>query len=58
MQFERVAPIFPVRDIDLAVEHYRNLGFDVHRYEGPDTCGFAVRGGVEFHLAQVKDLEP
>ena len=58
MNFDRVSPVFPVRDIDLAVEHYRKLGFTVRRYEGPDAYAFAERDGIEFHLAQVNDLKP
>ena len=48
--------MFPVRDIDLAVEHYRKLGFTVRLYEGPDAYAFAEREGIELHLAQVDDL--
>lgn len=58
MGFERVSPVFPVRDIDLAIEHYRRLGFTVRRYEGPDAYAFAERDGIEVHLAQVSDLKP
>ncbi len=58
MTFERLAPVFPVRDLELAIDHYQRLGFAVRRYEGPDAYGFAERDGIEFHLAQVDDLEP
>ena len=58
MTFERVSPVFPVRDIALAVEHYRKLGFSVREYEGADAYAFAERDGIEFHLAEVDDLEP
>lgn len=58
MKFERISPVFPVRDIDLAVEHYRTLGFTVERHEGPDRYAFAMRDGIEFHLAQVDNLKP
>ena len=58
MTFERLSPVFPVRDIDLAVEHYGKLGFAVRRYEGADPYAFAERDGIELHLAQVDDLEP
>ena len=56
--FHRLSPVFPVRDIDLAVEHYRKLGFTVRPYEGPDAYAFAERDGIEFHLAQVSGLKP
>jgi hypothetical protein len=58
MRFERLSPVFPVRSIDLAIEHYRKLGFAVRRYEGPDSYAFAERDGIELHLAQVDDLQP
>lgn len=58
MSFERLSPVFPVRDLALAMEHYRKLGFEVRRYEGPDTYAFAERDGIELHLAQVDDLKP
>lgn len=58
MRFDRLSPVFPVRDIDLAVEHYRKLGFVVRNYEGPDAYAFAERDGIEIHLAQVNDLKP
>ena len=58
MGFERISPVFPVRDIDLAVEHYRRLGFSVERYAGPADYAYAQRDGVEIHLTQVNDLKP
>ncbi len=58
MTFHRLSPVFPVRDIDLAVEHYRRLGFAVRLYEGPDAYAFAERDGIEIHLVQVDGLEP
>jgi len=57
VSFDRLAPVFPVRDIDLAVDHYGKLGFAVRRYEGPDAYAFAEREGVEIHLTQVDDLK-
>lgn len=56
--FHRVSPVFPVRDLGMAVEHYRKLGFAVREYEGPDLYAFAKRGGIEVHLAQVDNLKP
>ena len=58
MRFDRLSPVFPVRNIDLAVEHYRKLGFAVRRDEGPDAYAFAERDGVQLHLTQVDDLKP
>ena len=52
----RIAPIFPVHDLDLAMEHYRCLGFAVRRYL-PGGYGFASRDGVEIHLGVVSDAD-
>lgn len=57
-RFRRLAPVFPVRDIDLAVAHYRALGFAVRAYEGPEAYAFAERDGIEFHLVLMDDLKP
>jgi catechol 2,3-dioxygenase-like lactoylglutathione lyase family enzyme len=51
------AAIFPVRDLDAALEHYRQLGFAVHAYEG-GGYGFVRRGPVELHLGEHPDLGP
>lgn len=56
--FHRLSPVFPVRDIHRAAEHYRRLGFVVRLYEGPDAYAFAIRDGIELHLTEVDDLEP
>lgn len=58
VQFHRVAPCFPVRDLQRAIDHYRRLGFSVREYEGPDLYAFAERSGIELHMAQVDDLKP
>ena len=49
----RVAPIFPVHDLDRALEHYARLGFGVRAWAGGDY-GFAVRDGLEIHLGMTK----
>ncbi len=46
---KRVAPIFSVRDLDVALAHYERMGFATRRYSG-GGYGFATRDGVEFHL--------
>lgn len=51
---ERIAPIFAVRDLDVAMEHYRRLGFAVRAYAG-GGYGFALRHGIEIHLGVVPD---
>ncbi len=58
VSFHRIAPVFPVRDLQVAVDHYRRLGFQVREYEGPDAYAFAERGGIQIHLAQVDGLKP
>ena len=50
---KRVAPIFPVRDLDASLNHYRRLGFSVREYQG--VYGMANRDGVELHLGTVPD---
>ena len=58
MTFQRIAPVFPVRNLAVAMAHYEKLGFAVRRYEGPDAYAFAERDGIELHLAEVRDLKP
>ena len=53
----RAAPIFPVRDLDTSLNHYRRLGFSVREYQG-GGYGFANRDGVEIHLGIVPDPTP
>ena len=50
----RIAPIFAVRDLAAALEHYRRLGFSVREYAG-GGYGFAARDNVEIHLGVVAD---
>ena len=52
-----VAPVLPVRDIEAALRHYRQLGFAVRAYGGA-AYGYAQRDGVQLHLAQVEGLDP
>jgi predicted enzyme related to lactoylglutathione lyase len=49
---KRVAPIFAVRDLHRAMEHYQRLGFATREYEG-GGYGFAARDGIEIHLGVV-----
>ena len=50
-QFWQFSPIFPVRDMTAALDHYAALGFDTHPYAGEDDYGFADREGIGLHLA-------
>jgi hypothetical protein len=47
-----VAPIFPVRELAVALAHYARRGFATHPYEG-GGYGFARLGGCEIHLGVV-----
>ena len=54
----RVSPIFPVRDMPRAIEHYRALGFEVEEYSGHDVYAFVRWGLVEIHLTLWVDFDP
>src|SRR5690242_299679 len=62
--FERVAPVFPVRNVARALELYRKLGFKVDAYGEPGTSesdpiyGFLSWGPVELHLSRFAELDP
>ena len=45
----RIAPIFPVRDVAAALDFYARLGFATRAYEGAEY-GFATLDEVELHL--------
>jgi catechol 2,3-dioxygenase-like lactoylglutathione lyase family enzyme len=56
--FARVAPIIPVRNLDVALERYRRLGFAVRAYGGAERYGFVDRGDVSLHLTEWADHDP
>jgi hypothetical protein len=56
--FSTVAPIFPVRDLLAALEHYRRLGFDVRPYDETVEYGFATRDGIQLHFTCQRDHDP
>lgn len=61
VQFERVAPILPVRDVRAALAHYWQLGFTVTAYDeaaADPVYGFLDWNGVSLHLTRVPDLDP
>ncbi|WP_407939322.1 bleomycin resistance protein [Nocardia terrae] len=58
IEFERVAPVIPVLDLDAALDRYRRLGFTAYAYEGQARYGFADRGGVALHLTEWPDHDP
>lgn len=49
-ELRRFCPIFPVRDLRAALEHYTALGFRTEPYADGDFYGFANREGVGLHL--------
>lgn len=51
---KRVAPIFPVRDLNASMAHYQRMGFATRAYEG-GGYGFATRGRAEIHLGLSED---
>jgi hypothetical protein len=57
-KLSRTAPVFPVRDLPRALEHYRSLGFHITVPAEHSDYGFLERDGVEFHLAAAPDLDP
>lgn len=49
---KRIAPIFPVQDLDAAMAHYERLGFTTRAYQGGGYA-YATRDGIEIHLGIV-----
>lgn len=58
INFASVSPILPVRNLDVALERYRRLGFDARGYEGPERYGFVDRGSVQLHLTEWAEHDP
>jgi hypothetical protein len=57
---KRIAPIFPVRDVSVSLQHYGRLGFITREYD-KRGYGYVTRDGVELHLGVVPDdsrIEP
>jgi catechol 2,3-dioxygenase-like lactoylglutathione lyase family enzyme len=52
----RVAPIFPVSDLDAALAYYRRLGFRTRAWRG-GGYGFLTFDGVEIHLGVDPQLD-
>ncbi|GAA5156298.1 hypothetical protein GCM10023321_31770 [Pseudonocardia eucalypti] len=50
--FRDVAPVIPVRDLDAALDRYRQLGFTTRAYSGDARYGYADRGQVSLHLTE------
>jgi hypothetical protein len=58
IDFTSVSPIVPVRNLDIALDRYRRLGFDARAYEGPERYGFVDRGSVSIHLSEWDEHDP
>jgi len=57
-EFRTVAPVFPVADVMRAMEHYRELGFEVTSHDRGTDYAFANRDEVWLHLSRVDGLDP
>jgi hypothetical protein len=55
--FERISPVVPVLDLDVAMDRYRRLGFDVS-WPGGTRCAFVRRGSVTLHLTEWHEHDP
>jgi catechol 2,3-dioxygenase-like lactoylglutathione lyase family enzyme len=62
VEFKRVAPVFPVQSVSIALALYRRLGFEGTAYgeAGADDpeYGFLACGPVTLHLARTPNLDP
>ncbi len=58
IDFTSVSPIVPVRNLDIALNRYRRLGFGARGYEGPERYGFVDRGSVSIHLTEWAEHDP
>ena len=56
--FKDVAPVMPVRDLQAALERYRQLGFEVRAYGHGTGYGYAQRGDVSIHLSEWDEHDP
>jgi DNA-binding MarR family transcriptional regulator/catechol 2,3-dioxygenase-like lactoylglutathione lyase family enzyme len=57
-QFRQFSPIFPVRELAAALDHYATLGFTTEAYDGAHQYGFADRDGTSLHLAADPGHQP
>lgn len=57
IQFQKIAPVVNVTDLDATMDRYRRLGFALEVDEG-GGYGFADRGAVSLHLAESDDADP
>jgi hypothetical protein len=58
VEFQRVAPVIPVLDLEAALERYRRLGFTARAYGHGTGYGFVERDSVSFHLSEWDEHDP
>jgi hypothetical protein len=58
IEFTSLSPVVPVRNLDIALDRYRKLGFAASSYEGPERYGFVDRGSVSMHLSEWDEHDP
>ncbi len=62
LRAESIAPVLPVRDVEVALRRFDRLGFVTKAYrESSDRVppyGFVCFGPGEFHVARVDGLDP
>lgn len=58
IDFTSISPIIPVRDLDIALDRYRRLGFDARAYQGSVRYGYVDRGSVSMHLSEWAEHDP
>jgi len=58
VEFDDVAPVIPVLDLDAAFDRYRRLGFRARAYEGHGRYGFVDRDRVSLHLSEWAEHDP
>lgn len=56
--FASVSPVIPVLDLDVALDRYRALGFDVRAYGHGTGYGYAEREAVSLHLSEWDEHDP
>jgi predicted enzyme related to lactoylglutathione lyase len=57
IEFQNIAPVVHVANVDAALDRYRRLGFTVE-LDKEFRYGFAERGEVSLHLAESDDARP
>ncbi len=58
VEFEDVAPVIPVRDLQAALDRYQRLGFTVRAYGHGTGYGYVDRGRVSIHLSEWDQHDP